>query len=140
MANRKADTANSFFLKNQTGWMAYNSQNPSGNGSALLAELIACNIDSPTKIDSFDNESIQAIFFPNPLRGNTPLVVRAIGQIECPENVVVYDLLGKMLNIPCTPQRANELILNFSGKRPGIYFVQVEVGGRSVVGKIAYTP
>lgn len=140
LANRKADPTNSFFLKNQTGWMAYNSQNINGNGSALLTELIACNIDSPTKIDSFDNELVEACFYPNPLNGNSFLTVRTVHEMECPDSAVVYDLLGKAQNISCSSNGPNELILNFSGKRPGIYFVHIESGGRSTVGKIAYLP
>ena len=140
MANRKADTTNSFFLKNQTGWLAYNSQNLNGYGSAMLTELIACNVDSSTKIDSFENELITAKFFPNPLTGNTNLTVRIADQIECPENTLVYDMLGKEQNISCIANGPNELLLNFSGKRPGIYFVRVEAGGHLIVGKIGYMP
>jgi len=140
MANRTADKTNSFFLKNQTGWLEYNSQNLNGNGSALLTELIACNIDFSSGLNDIDNELVKARFFPNPLNGNSNLTVRTDSMIDCPENTVVYDLLGKEQNISCIPNGPNELLLNFSGKRPGIYFVRVEAGGKSMVGKIAYMP
>ena len=138
MANRKADVTNSYFLKNNTGWSAYNSQNTEGNGSALLTELIACSIDLPTQIDSFDNEN-KAYFYPNPLNGLTMLRVRTKDEIY-PQNTVVYDLLGKKQNISFTLNSPNELMLNFSNKRPGIYFVHIEAGGHSIVGKVAYMP
>ena len=140
MANRKADVTNSFYLKNSTGWMPYNSQNLSGNGSALVTELIACNIDFSSGINDIENESVDAKFYPNPLNGNSLLTVRTVDQIECPESTVVYDLLGKELNIPCSSNGPNELLLNFSGKMTGTYFVRVEAGGRQMVGKIAYIP
>jgi len=140
MANRKADATNSFFLKNQTGWMSYNSQNLSGDGSALLTELIACNIDTLTADTVIIDDDLTAKFYPNPLKGDEYLTVRTADQIDCVEEVAVYDLLGKLQNISCTPNGSNELLLNFSGKRPGLYFVHIEAGGRKIVGKIAYIP
>ena len=139
MATRKVDATNSFFLKNNTGWVAYNSQNPEGNGSALLTELIACSIDLPTQIDSLDNE-LEALFFPNPLNGSSILTVRTNKAIDFPQNTVVYDLLGKAQDISFTLNAPNELMLNFSNKRRGIYFVHIVSGGRPIVGKIAYIP
>lgn len=140
MANRKADSTNSFFLKNQIGWMEFNSQNINGNGSALVTELIACNIDFSSGSDDPENKLVEAYFYPNPLNGKSLLTVRTVHEMECPDNAVVYDLLGKVHNIPCASNGPNQLRLNFSGKRPGIYFVRVESGGRSTVGKIAYIP
>jgi lysyl endopeptidase len=140
MANRKTDVTNSFWLKNSTGWLKYNSQNISGNGSALLTELVACNIDFLNGLKTIENELVTAKFYPNPLNGNSFLTVKTVQQIECPQNTTVFDLLGKDQNISCVPNGPNELLLNFSGKRPGIYFVHIEAGGRQMVGKIAYMP
>lgn len=140
MANRKSDFTNSFYLKNQTGWLSYNSQNLNGNGSALLIELIACNIDSPSGLTDIDNELVDARFFPNPMQGNSILTVKTRDTIECVENTMIYDLLGKEQNVNCIQNGPNELMVNFSGRRPGIYFVHIEAGGRKIVGKIAYIP
>ena len=139
MAKRPGDTTNSFFLKNNTGWSAYNTQNTAGNGSALLTELIACGIDSSTKIDTSDN-AVDAIIFPNPMNGTSILTVRTKNQLNSPSNTAVYDLLGKKQNISIVIKGPNELTLNFSGKSQGIYFVHIEAGGRSIVGKVAYMP
>jgi hypothetical protein len=68
------------------------------------------------------------------------LTVKTADEINCPEDVVVYDLLGKLQNISCISNGPNELMLNFSGKRPGLYFVHIEAGGQTIVGKIAYIP
>lgn len=140
MADARTDFSNSFYLKNQAGWLAYNSQNLNGYGSALLTELIACNIDSPTVIKNVDNKLVEARFFPNPLNGSALLTVRTAEKIDCPENTIVYDLLGKKQNVSCVQKGLDELSLNFTGKQPGIYFVRVEAGGRQIVGKIAYMP
>ena len=140
MANRKSDFTNSFYLKNQSGWLRYNSQNLNGNGSALLIELIVCNIDSPSGLPDIDDELVDASFFPNPMKKNSILTVKTRDSIECVENIVIYDLIGKEQNVPCIQNGPNELMLNFSGKRPGIYFVHIEAGDRKIVGKIAFIP
>lgn len=139
MAKRIGDTTNSFYLKNNAGWSAYNSQNSQGNGSALLTELIACSIDLTTPNDSLNN-GMEATFYPNPLSGNMYLTVKTKSKIDFPANTFVYDLLGKKINISYTISGPNELKVNFSNLMPGIYFVHVEAGGHSIVGKIAYMP
>jgi len=139
MANRQGDTTNNFFLKNNSGWSAYNSQNTAGNGSALLSELIACNIDTSTKIDSLDND-VDATFFPNPINGTFLLKVKTKNNFDSPGTTKVYDLLGKEQNISVDIKGPNELTLNFSGKGLGIYFVHFQAGGRTIVGKVAYIP
>ena len=139
MANRQGNATNSFILKNNTGWSAYTTQNPGGNGSALLTELIACNINLSTKIDSFGS-GVDAKIFPNPINGTFFLTVQTKNKLDTPGNTVVYDLLGKEQNISSVVNGPNELTLNFSGKSPGIYFVHVKAGGHTIVGKIAYIP
>lgn len=140
MANRKSDVTNTFVLKSQTGWSTYNSQNLNGNGSALLAELIACNIDDPLDVNDFKVGSLGARFFPNPLSKGSLLTIETVNPIDCAEEVAVYDLLGKKQNVPSDLNGENRLTLNFSGKMPGIYLVHLETGGRTVIGKVAYIP
>lgn len=140
MADRKQDVSNSFLLKNQSGWSAYSSQNPDGNGSALLMELIACGVEYRLINDEFDSESEFARFFPNPLPAGSVLNILAADSIDCPEDVAVYDLLGKRHRVPFSQEGPNSMSLDFRSQRPGIYFVRLEVGGRPVVGKIAYIP
>lgn len=136
-ANRSGDALNSFYLKNASGWTPYNTLNTAGNGSALLTELIACNIDAPTKIDSFENENL-AHFYPNPVKGTALLSVKTKYEIDTDEPTRVYDLMGKEQNISVSWKSPKELLLNFSGKRPGIYFVYIKAAGQTIVGKIAY--
>ena len=139
MADRKTLT-NSFFLKNQSGWLTYNSQNINGYGSALLTELVTCNVDSPTGQDIL-NEDLSGIkIFPNPLKGNATLTVESLHNIDCPEDVAVYDLLGKVQNVSIIQAGDKTLKLNFQGKRPGIYLIRLDSGGRSLTGRIAYLP
>ncbi|MBA4410810.1 MAG: hypothetical protein C0397_15465 [Odoribacter sp.] len=140
MANRTADITNSFWLKNQSGWSKYNSTNDPGNGSALLMEIVACNVDDPNGINDFKTELAGARFFPNPLSGSSLLNVQTVNQVDCPEEIAVFDLMGKQVEVQVAQTGQNNLTLNFSGKRPGIYMVHLESGGRSVIGKIAYIP
>ena len=139
-ANREADVTNSFFLKNNVGWSTYNSQNLEGNGSALLVELVACNIDDSASIDTLKSDITVARFFPNPVSGNSTLQIETVDQIDCPEDIAVYDLLGKKQNVTFTSTGLNKMSLNFAGKRAGIYFIHLESGGKKIVGKVAYFP
>jgi lysyl endopeptidase len=139
MANRQSVT-NSFYLKNNDGWSTYNSQNQMGYGSALLVELIACNVDDSTNVDTLKSNVTKARFFPNPLSGNSTCYVETVDKIDSPELIKVYDLLGKEQNISYTQTNPYKVGLNFAGKRSGIYFVHLEAGGKHIVGKVAYLP
>lgn len=139
MANRKTDL-NSFYLKDQSGWLSYNSQNINGYGSALLTELISCNIDTTSGMDNFEDALTGVKIYPNPLHGSTFLTIETLQKIDCPEDIVVYDLLGKIQNVSVVQVGENMLKLNFQGKRAGIYLVNIDTGGHSVTGRIAYLP
>ena len=140
MANRTSDMTNSFYLKNQSGWSKFNSTNVLGNGSALLMEIVACNVDDPNGVNELRADQSDALFFPNPLSGSSMLTIQTEKQIDCPEEITVFDLLGKKVEVAITQIGQNNLNLNFRGQRPGIYMVHLESGGRTIVGKIAYVP
>ena len=140
MANRKSDVTNSFFLKNNSAWSTYNSLNLEGNGSALLSELIACNINDTASVDTTKSSTLEARFYPNPLSGNTTLHIETIETIDTPEDIAVYDLLGKKQNVTFTQTGLNKMSLNFNGKRAGIYFIHLQSGGKKIIGKVAYLP
>ena len=139
-ANRKADVTNSFFLKNPSGWSKYNSQNLNGNGSALLTELTACDVDDPLIIDEVKTISPEASFFPNPLYGNSVLNVKTNEAIDCTDEIEVFDLMGKKQEVQTILTDSNNARFNFSGMRNGIYFIRMNAGGHAIVGKIAYIP
>ncbi len=138
MANRKSDVTNSFFLKNKDGWSTYNSQNINGNGSALLVELIACNINDSVEVEP--PKLTEARFFPNPITGNLTLTVETVDAIDYTKEIAVYDLLGKKQNISYTQYGLNKIGLNFAGKSAGIYFIRLQSGGKKIIGKVAYLP
>jgi lysyl endopeptidase len=140
MANRKSDKANSFWIKNQNIWTAYTAHNTYGNGSALLTELIACNVDNPTGIEEFKTDLPEARFYPNPMNGTNQLNIQTNAPIDYAKEITVYDLLGKNQNISYSIGDQNHLTLNFKGKIPGIYLVNLEAGGKTIIGKVAYLP
>lgn len=139
MANRKTEL-NSFYLKNQSGWINYNSQNLNGYGSALLTELISCNIDTTSGLEDFNDILAGTKMYPNPLFGSNFLTVETLQKIDCAEDITIYDLLGKIQNVQIIQLGDNSLRLNFKGKRPGIYLINIDTGGHSVTGRIAYLP
>lgn len=139
MANRKTEQ-NSFFLKNQSGWLSYNSQNLNGYGTALLTELVACNVNPVSGSGSIVQETNATKFYPNPLIKNTILTVESRSKIECPEEILVTDLLGRKHFIPLVQVGDHSIRLNFNGQKHGVYFVTIESEGVQTVGKIVYMP
>jgi V8-like Glu-specific endopeptidase len=140
MANRKFNTTNSLYVEKNSAWTTYNAQNLNGNGSAMLTELVACNIDDPTSNGNVLTNVQRARFFPNPLYGNTELKVQTEDSIECADDIAVYDLLGKKQNLQIRITDYNAVSINFSGKKPGIYFIELQAGGQHFVGKVSYLP
>ena len=94
MANRKSDNTNSLYLKNSIGWHTYNSQNIEGNGSALLVELIACNIDDTTNVGYIKVERYRGAFsIQIQFRAIQLYMSKQLIAIDNPEEIAVYDLL-----------------------------------------------
>lgn len=140
MANRTSDISNSFHLRNQSGWTKYNALNINGNGSALLMELVACNVDDPNGLHELNTSTNDLDIFPNPVYGNSDLTIQAKARLECVDELKVYDLLGKQVKVKVIQTGDTSLKLNFSGNRPGVYLVHLEAGGQSMVHKVAYLP
>jgi hypothetical protein len=74
------------------------------------------------------------------MNGTNLLNIQTDSTIDFKSEITVYDLLGKNQNIPYSIDGQNHLTLNFSGKIPGIYLVNLEAGGKLIVGKVAYLP
>jgi hypothetical protein len=142
MAKRiTSDKTNSFFIKDNEIWKSYTAINPEEGGSALVTELIGCNVDNPSAIDDLLLADIsKARIFPNPLRGNSYLSIVADDEIDCLEDIAVYDLVGKKQILDVMQKGSKEFMLNFSGKQPGTYLLHFEAGGRQIVGKVVYIP
>lgn len=138
MANRAVAT-NTFFLKNSADWHTYTSLNQSGYGSALITELVACNVNDPL-ITPPASQSPDAQFYPNPLYGGSWLRVQASRAIDCPDNIDVFDLLGKKLSVQVEQIDSSNVQLNFARQKAGVYFVRLDINGHTVVGKVSYVP
>lgn len=138
MANRTNDVTNSFLLKNQQEWLTYTSQNITGNGSAILMEVNACNIVDVTTINDTIKGVTKARFYPNPVSGSNLLTVETEDKIDSIDDIEVFDLLGKVQDVSVTRTAVNQVKLSFYGKRTGIYFVRLKSDGKNIKGKIAY--
>ena len=138
MANRTNDLTNSFLLKNQQEWLTYTSQNITGNGSAILMEVNACNIVDVTTINDTIKGVTKARFYPNPVSGSNLLTVETEDKIDSIDDIEVFDLLGKVQDVSVTRTAVNQVKLSFYGKRTGIYFVRLKSDGKNIKGKIAY--
>ncbi len=133
---KRETTTNSFFLKSASGWKNYQTATGSVSGSALLMELVACNVGDVPDIDW--PKEIKA--FPNPLASGKKLT------IQLPENagdfssVRVYNLLGQQIPFQLISESARRIKMQLRDARAGIYLVQLETEGKKYVAKISVVP
>ncbi len=134
----KRETAdNSFFLRNSDGWLDYKSVKNSATGSALLMEVVACNINGADSEEDWPEE-IKA--FPNPLASGGKLTVQFPKDVENFSAVRVYNLLGQQIPCQVISQTIHSLKLQLRDARTGIYLVQLEFEGKKYTTKISVMP
>jgi len=140
MAKRSSDATNSYFARNKNAWNSYNSLNILGSGSALLTELVACNVDDPLGKTDIETDLVNNKTFPNPLNQTSKINVETANELNSCLDVKVFDLLGKIQNVPYSITGHNSLKINFLGNKPGIYLVYVETENESFTHRISYIP
>lgn len=85
---------------------------------------------NPTALNENIPEMLEAGVYPNPNKGSFFVMVNAK---DAPAEIRCYDLTGKILYSETTAQEITEINLM---QLPGLYFVQVISGDRSVVRKV----
>jgi len=136
--NAKRELAdNTFFLKNSLGWKDYKTTKSTSSGTALVMEVVACNvIYVHSQRDILYNENSLSVF-PNPIAINAEFTVRTNFDIHNSTIIRVYDLLGKDTPYRLTSIEKNSIKLMLEEKRAGIYFVVVENEGKRYTEKIS---
>ncbi len=135
----KRDVAdNTLFLKDNYGWEEYNVANSTSAGTALLMEVVACNIDGETD-GGFVPVDILTVF-PNPVSSGGTLNVYSSETIEKPEQAIICDLLGKQIPFQILSKAENNFKLQLRDTRMGIYLLQVEINGKKYAKKILFIP
>lgn len=76
-------------------------------------------INSTTSINEIKNNSIS--IYPSPITNNQKLTVKVKGL----EKIVVYDVLGSLIQLPTISKNENEIIFETNQLNKGVYFLQL---------------
>ena len=130
--------SNTFFLKDNSGWEKYNIAKGSSTGTALLMEVVACNINGEI-VNEYVTDDILTVF-PNPVSNGSVLNVYSSAEIEKPEQAKIYNLLGKEIPFQLLSKAEKSFKLQLSNSSAGIYLLQLEINGKKYTGKILLVP
>jgi hypothetical protein len=78
--------------------------------------------------DAEANPSVQLGVMPNPARGEFRAVIR--GTVAGPVSLAVYDLSGKMLQVPFSAEASVDQSVPVEIREPGVYYLAVIRGGK----------
>lgn len=124
LAKRTVDPTNSFYIKDGQEWYPYPEKANHQEGTALLMEVLLCNMNTVPEDSGLKAANLDLEVFPNPLRGAQKLLLKFKKPVE-PYIVQVFDLLGRRVNVSYTQLNEKWLSFDFSGKRPGNYFFKI---------------
>lgn len=86
-------------------------------------------INSTTSINEIKNNSIS--IYPSPITNNQKLTVKVKGL----EKIVVYDVLGSLIQLPTISKNENEIIFETNQLNKGIYFLQIHFDDKTAFTK-----
>lgn len=124
LADRKVDPLNSFLIKDGSEWYTYPEKTTTQGGSALLMEVVLCNIDALPSEDDLKNTALDFDVFPNPFRSGQDLLFKFQQTID-PHLVQVVDLMGRQVSVPYRKLGDNWLRFDFAGLVPGNYIINI---------------
>jgi hypothetical protein len=124
LAEREVDPLNSFYIKDGADWYTYQEKTNSSEGSALLMEVVLCNIDAARGKDTLKNANLEFAVFPNPFHSDQKLMVKFKQEVN-PFIVQVFDLTGRQVNVQYEKPGDKWLSFDFSGQAPGNYFLKI---------------
>ncbi|MDX9880769.1 MAG: T9SS type A sorting domain-containing protein [Prolixibacteraceae bacterium] len=137
---KRTTADNSLFLKNADGWKDYKTVTGSANGSSLLMELVACNIDKSYSSPIVKNKTNEIVVFPNPLNSGEKLTVHLSSQTENSQNMRIYNLLGQEIPFQIISGSTSSMQLQLRDARMGIYLLQLESEGKKYSVKFSVVP
>lgn len=124
IAKRDVDPINTFFIKDGAEWYSYPEKTLKGVGSALLMEVVMCNMDTLVADGGLKNAKLDFEVFPNPFHSGQNLLVKFKKAVS-PSIVQVFNLMGKQVQVQYTQPSDKWLSFNFSGQTPGNYFIKI---------------
>lgn len=137
---KRTTADNSFFMKTTQGWKDYKTITGSTSGSALLMELIACNIDKSFYSPILKSGTNEIVVFPNPLSSGGKLTVQLSGKIRNSTDINIYNLLGQEIPFQIVSENTTNVQLQLRDARMGIYLLQIESDKKKYTAKISVVP
>jgi len=124
LAKREVDPLNSFIIKDGNEWYTYQEKTNRQEGSAMLMEVILCNVDTLVPDDSLKNAKLDFEVFPNPFHSGQQLLIKFKEPVN-PYRVEVYDLMGRQVAVRYEQPGDQWLSFDFSGLIPGNYLLNI---------------
>jgi len=134
---RDAGTKNFFWFKQNDIWYDFKAENVADHSMVNVFELLACNVsglivDTPLVVDPMG-----VLIYPNP----APAVFNfEAGQEFTPENISIYDLIGRQVQAKIQVVNSRKIKIDLSGNIPGVYFVRLKTEKGMVSEKVSYMP
>ena len=105
----------------------------------LMYENVSLEISSPSSVDEFSANDIQAVAYPNPFRGFTTIEYQIEHQADI--KVAIYDSRGSVVKTLVDKKQSSgtyKVDFNTDGNLPaGIYFYMIIVNGNPTTGKLS---
>ncbi|WP_339737089.1 trypsin-like peptidase domain-containing protein [uncultured Sunxiuqinia sp.] len=129
LAKREVEPLNSFFIQDGAEWYTYQEKTGGQEGSAMLMEVILCNVDTLLSDDSLKNANLEIQVFPNPFHSGQELLIKFDKPIN-PYLVQAFDLMGRQVAVRYEQPGDRWLSFDFSGLIPGHYLLNIVDAGR----------
>lgn len=124
LADREVEPLNSFYIKDGQEWYTYQEKTTNSEGSALLMEVVLCNVDTLVSDDSLKNTSLEFEVFPNPVSAGQPLMIKFKEEVD-PYIIQVFDLMGRQVKVKYDQPGDRWLRFDFTGQVAGNYFIKI---------------
>lgn len=101
----------------------------------ILAESVYCYTYNNTEAMHIDNQpkEHQLILYPNPVKNKLQVLLNFNN--AKPTILVIYDLLGNEISKQEVATDKNDYVFNMENSKPGIYFLKVLEGNRTLAVK-----
>jgi hypothetical protein len=134
-SQRALNDTNTFVYKQNGKWLDY--KEATGKSMANIFEVVACNIDDLDTDTPIVDNPVDFRIFPNPSSSKVS-VEAGWGIFE--NELSVFNILGQKIEIRTIQVNPKKVDVDLSGNVPGIYFVRLNSGQKTISSKISYVP
>ena len=126
LADREVNPVNTFYIKDGNTWYSYPEKTGGNAGSALLMEVVLCNIDFTLNGETHKSAELDFEAFPNPVNADNSKFLLNFKTNINPTKVSIYDLTGSLVSNDYEQPASKWLSIDFTGFKTGTYFIQIE--------------